>query len=220
MKNHLFRTASIFATLSLLLALGLTSTAQEPRTRDQQVEQQQERVLPELAVQELDSEMLKVVVPRGCKGPAVVQIHDVADNFAPAGTAGTLSPALASFLAGKPTKGYDDPSVNKYFGDSFKLQNCRVCYATLEVRVRHYGDLWTNDSITIGAAPFNSSPGVKFISTGIWTPQTPNPKTLNFALPTAALNSYLFSTSTVPSFLDVVSQDDTDFDYMKLSVWY
>jgi hypothetical protein len=142
----------------------------------------------------------------------------VPDNFAPAGSPLSLSPALTSFLSGKPTKGFDDTQVNKYFGDSFKLRNRKVCHATLEVRVRHYGDVWTNDSITVGAAPFTSSPGVKFIGTGIWNAQPTNPQTLLFAVPATALSSYLSST-TAP-FLDVVAQDDSDFDYAKLSVWY
>lgn len=221
MKSNYLRASSILAVLLVFVALGLTGTAQEPRTRLQQPAQQEERQLPELAVQQLDAEALRIAVPRQCHGiTPVVQMHDVADSFAPTGSPVALSPALTSFLVGKPSKGYDDPGVNKYFGDSFKLRNCRVCYATLEVRVRHYNDVWTNDSITVGAAPFNTSPGVTLISTGIWNPPTPNPKTLSFALSTTALNNFLFSTTTVPSFLDVVAQDDTDFDYAKLSVWY
>ncbi len=223
MKTHLFRTSSILAVASLLLSLGFSGIAQEPRPKqpEQGQQEQQEQQLPELAVQQLDAEMLRVAIPQSCKGlTPVIQTHDVLDNFAPAGSAGTLSPALTNFLAGKPLKGYDDPQVNKYFGDSFRLKNCRVCYATLEVRVRHYGDVWPNDRITVGAAPFSSSPGMTLLSTGIWNPQTPNPKTLTFALPAATLSSYLATTSTLPSFLDIVAQDDTDFDSIKLSVWY
>lgn len=226
MKSHLLRTSSILAVLTLFVVFSFSSTAQEPRTRQQQPAQQEERQIIDLPVQQLDAELIpndpmRIAPPKPCHGiTPVVQIHDVNDNFAPAGSPVSLSPALTTFLAGKPIKGYDNPQVNKVFADSFRLRNCRVCYATLEVRVRASQDAWTNDTITVGAAPYNSAPGVKFISTGIWTPTTPNPKTLNFALPLTALNAYLSTTPTIPSFLDVVAQDDTDFDYAKLSVWY
>jgi hypothetical protein len=222
MKTNLFRTSSILAVLVLLVAVSLSSTAQESIKQQQRpVQQEAQQQEPQLPVQQLDAEALRIAIPRACQGIRPdVQTHGDTDNFNPPGTPVTLSPALASFVVGKALKGYDDPAVNKFFADSFKLRNCRVCYATLEVRVRHYGDAWTNDGMAVGVAPFDTSPGIRLVSTGIWTPQTPNPKTLTFALPTAALNSYLSSTSTIPSFLDIPAQDDTDFDYMKLSVWY
>jgi hypothetical protein len=223
MKSHPSGASSILPVLILLVASGLTGTAQQPTTTRQQPTAQQEKpLIPEPAeLRELNPEALRIAVPRECMGIRPdVQAHDVADTFNPPGAPLTLSSALAAYLSGKPVKGYDDKRVNMIFADSFKLRNCRVCYATLEVGVRHDQDLWTNDTITVGAAPFTASPGTYFIYSGIWSPPTPNPKTLTFALPTAALNSYLFSTSTVPTSLDVVAQDDTNFDYAKLSVWY
>lgn len=223
MKSHLFRASSILAVFLLLVAFGLPGIAQQPTTRQQQPVQQQELQIPELAIQELDSETLRIRVPRECERiKPDVQRHDIPDNFNPAGSAVTLSPALTNFLSGRniSPKGYDDPRVNRVFADSFKLGCCRICYATLEVRVKHYADLWTNDILTAGVAPFNPLPGVKFISTGIWNPPGTNPKTMTYALPTASLNSYNTSTCRSPSFLDVVAQDDTDFDYATLSVWY
>lgn len=224
MKSHLFRASSTLGVLVLLVvALGLSGTAQEPTTRQQQPVQQQERQIIDLPVQQLDAEALRISVPRECERiRPEVQIHDVADTFSPPGTPllPSLSPTLTNYLVGKPIKGYDDPRVNRIFADSFKLRSCRVCYATLEVSVRHYQDIWPNDSITVGAAPFNSSPGVTFVSMGIWNPPTPNPKPLSFALSATALNNYLFATTAMPPFLDVVAQDDTDFDVAKLSVWY
>jgi hypothetical protein len=225
MKNHLFRASSILAVLSLLVALGVSGTAQQP-TQPQPREQEQQRLerpIPGLVLQELSPEALQVAVPQACMGiKPVVQIHDVADNFSPPGNPVSLSQALTNFLNANnwPRKGYDDKRTNMFFADSFSLKNCRVCYATLETRVRHYQDVWTNDNITIGAAPFNSSPGIALIYTGLWNPPVPNPKTLTYVLPTTALNSYLFNTPTMPTYLDVIAQDDTDFDYAKLSVWY
>ena len=223
MKSHLFRASSILGVFLLLVAFSLSGTAQQPTARPQRPVQQQEPQIPELAVQELDSETLRIRVPRECERIRPdVQTHDIADNFNPPGNTVTLSPDLHTFLTthGITPKGYDDNHVNKAFADSFKLRNCRVCYARLEVRVKHYQDIWTNDGITLGAAPFNVLPGVTFVSSGIWAPTDPITKPLTFSLPTAALNSYLSSTTTIPSFLDVYAQDDTDFDFAKLSVWY
>ena len=230
MKSHPFRASSILPALILLIASSLTGIAQQPEPRRPErprAEQERPRVeqeqslIPELAApRELAAQDLSAAVPQECKGiRPVVQTHDVADAFSPPGNPVTLSPALAASLSGKPLKGYDDSRVNMVFADSFRLRNCRVCYATLEISVRHDQDAWTNDMLYVQAAPYSPS-GVSFIYTGIWNPTTPNPKTLTLALPTAALNNHLFSTSTMPTFLDVFAQDDTDFDYVKLSVWY
>lgn len=232
MKTHLCRASSILSLFILVVATGLTGAAQQTPTRQQSAAQQdrqqptaqQEKpLIPELGTpRELSPEALRTEVPQECRGIRPdVQTHDVADSFNAPGTPVTLSSALTNYLNGLhlTPKGYDDKRVNMVFADSFKLRNCRVCYATLELGVRHDEDLWTNDTITVGAAPFTSSPGLYFIYSGIWSPPTPNPKTLMFALPNAALNNYL-SSAPMPTFLDVIAQDDTNFDYAKLSVWY
>lgn len=221
MKSRLFNASVFLAALVLLAATGLPGAAQQLNARKQSAEQQ-ERKIAELPTQELNPEALRIAVPRECERiRPEVQTHDVPDNFNPPGAPVALSPDLTNWLNvnNVPRKGFDDKRVNMLFADSFRLRSCRICHATLEIQVRHYKDIWTNDSITIGAAPFNSAPGVKLISTGIWTPPGTNPKVLTYALPVGALNNYLM-TGPVPPFLDVVTQDDTDVDYAKLSVWY
>ncbi|HYO99996.1 MAG TPA: hypothetical protein VER76_07380 [Pyrinomonadaceae bacterium] len=234
MKNQHFHASSILSMLLLIVALSSSGIAQEPRIRQQQQPairqqeqlpaQQEKPLVPGLAIaRELNQEDLRIALPRECRGIRPdVQTHDAADNFNPPGNPVTLSPTLANYLSSLnlTPKGYDDNRFNKVFADSFKLRNCRVCYATLEVRVKYSGDLWNNDTITVGAAPFNSAPGLYFIYGNIWTPPTPNPKTLSFTLPTAALNQYLSSTTTMPTFLDLITQDDSDVDQATLSVWY
>lgn len=226
MKTHSSRTSSILSALILLVASGVSGTAQQPIRQEisgpRPAIQQEEQRIPGLASQELTREDLRVAVPRECSGIRPdVQTHDADDKFNPPGNPVTLSPTLTSYLNSLhlTPKGYDDTRVNMVFADSFRLRNCRICYATLEVSARHDRDAWTNDTITVGAAPFTSSPGAILVYAGIWTSPTPNPKLLSFALPTAAMNSYLFSAS-MPTFLDVIAQDDSDFDYAKLSVWY
>jgi len=206
-QSHFSRASSM---LILLLAVSLPAIAQLPTTRQQQPVQQQEPQVRELAVQQLDSETLRVRVPQECaRIKPLVQKH----------TAVSLSPALTSYLSGKPVKGYNDPAVNKFVGDSFELRSCRICYATLEVNVEHYGDVWTNDSLTVGVAPFSGS-GSVFVSGAIWSPATPNPKTITWALSPGLLNTYLMSGPPPPKFVDFVAQDDTNFHSATLSVWY
>lgn len=204
MKSHLVRSSSILGVLLLLVAFALSGIAQEP-TR------QQEPQLPELRVQQLDSETLRPRVPVECERLAklVVQTH----NSGP----GSPRAALLSFMGTHARKGYNNPAVNTYFGDSFKLQNCRVCYATIEARVQHYADVWTNDSLTVGVAPFGA--GNVFVSGNIWPPNT-NPTTLTWVVPAGPLNTYVTTGSLPPKYLDVFAQDDTDFHSLTLSVWY
>jgi hypothetical protein len=211
MKTHLFRISSILAVLVLLVAVSLSSTAQET-TRRQQPTQQEERQLRELAVQELDAETRQIKVPVECQRiRPVVQTHN-------GGTGVSPSPGLLSFMGTHARKGYNNPAVNTYFGDSFKLQSCRVCYATIEAKVEHYGDVWSNDSLTVGAAPFALSD--RFVSGYIWQPLIPNPGSLNWVVPAGLLNTYLMSNPPPPKYLDVYSQDDTDFHSTTLTVWY
>lgn len=217
----------MLAMLSLLLAAGLSGAAQES-TRQRQPEQQEEQPIAELVVQEVGSETMRVALPRECHGiTPVVQTHDVADNFNPPGSALALSPALQGFLAsrGITPKGYDDARTDTVFADSFKLRTCRVCYATLEIRVKHRPGNWiknapnySNDTIMLGAAPFATSQ--RFIGpANIWSATLPNPTSATFAASAASvtnLNSHLFQNA----FVDLIGQDDTDFDSATLSVWY
>jgi hypothetical protein len=197
----------------VLLGLCLSSTAQQPKTLEQQPTQEEKLPIPELKLAQQESVVVPVALPRECaRIKPDVQMHGVADNFTPPGGPVTLSPALASFLNSHnlTPKGYDDPRINMVFADSFKLGNCKVCYATLEVRVRHYQDIWSNDTLTVGAAPFAAFPA-RLLYTNIW----PN-GSHTYVLPANGLSSLIWNNQG----LDVVAQDDTDFDYTRLSVWY
>jgi hypothetical protein len=210
MKSHLFRSTSILGVLLLLVALALSGIAQQPTTR--QPAQQEEPEKPELMVQQLDAESLRVAVPQACKGlKPIVQTHNGSTGANP-------STALSSYMGSHAHKGYNNPAVNTYFGDSFKLQNCRVCYATISANVQHYNDAWTNDGLTVGVAPFGS--GNVFVSGYIWTPATPNPKTLTWVLNAGLLNTFVTTGSLPPKYLDAYAQDDSDFHSLTLSVWY
>jgi hypothetical protein len=225
MKSHLFLASSILASLTLLFVMGSSSTAQQTTTRPSQ--STQELQIPELEAEDVDAESLRIRIPRECPKPPEVQMHDVADGFTSPGNPVTLSPLLINFLSGKPIKGYDDSRIDRVFADSFKLRSCRVCYVTLEFRVRHYAGAWQlnapwwpNDTVLAGAAPFPTTPdNYRFIGPmNIWTPNSNSPLGIT---PTglARLNQYL-ATGPISPVMDVVAQDDSDFDYVRLSVWY
>lgn len=233
MKNRFLCAFTTLAVLILLVASGSQGIAQQqtppqlpaqPQQEGRTVAKpQRERPIIEIQAQPVSSEDARVAVPRECGQKPEVQVHDVADKFTPPGSPVSLSPALTSFLASHnlTPKGYDDPRVNMVFADSFRLRSCRICHATLEVGVRHTQDYWINDTITAGVAPFNNGSGAIFMHSGLWNQNgtDPNPNSPTFTLSTAALNQYIM-TGSMPLFLDVIAQDDSDFDYAKLSVWY
>jgi hypothetical protein len=218
----------MLAVSALLVSLASTSIAQpapaerEPKAQAQTQTEEQELKIPELAPQEINPEVLSIAIPKPCGATHPdIQIHGN-----PAGNL-TLSPALKSFLSSHniTPKGYDNPTINKVFADSFKLRNCRVCYATLEVRFKHGPGPWSqgaanysNDTITVGVAGFTT----RFVNgASIWSGTMPNPKTVTYALvPTTTLNNYIFNVNPPPPYLDIVVQDDTEVDYCKLTVWY
>lgn len=235
MNDRLTRTLSFFAACATLVALAFAGPVRGQRTaeraqRPDELQQQEpvERLaapaeraeqleIQELSEQELAARPDLFKLPRACAGlKPVIDTHDVADNWQPPGTPVSLSPELAAFVAGKPLKSYDDQSVNKWFADSFRLRNCRICHAVLQVRVRHYNiDTFGNDAIIAGLAPY-TNPNTVFLNVGLW----PGPQTKNYILPVNALNQYIVQDNPLPTFLDVRIQDDSDVDYARLFVWY
>jgi hypothetical protein len=211
MKSHLFRASSILAVFALLAAFGLSgSSAQQQVSRPKTIEQDEPQK-PELMIRQLDAETLRPALPPECKGiKPIIQTHNSSTGVSP-------TTALLNFMGTHARKGYNNPAVNTYFGDSFILQNCRVCYATIEARVQHYADLWSNDGLTVGVAPFGS--GNVFVSGNIWPPNI-NLTTLRWAVPAGLLTTYLMTNPPPPKYLDVYGQDDTTFHSLTLSVWY
>ena len=66
------------------------------------------------------------------------------------------SPGLAAYLATRNPKSYDDTTIDRHFGDSFKLDECLICEsmcaATLEIELQGSGGLDCNDSLFVGEA--------------------------------------------------------------------
>lgn len=230
------RTITIFGACALLAALAFpwqargqraaearqrTDVRSQPQEPVEQLPAPAERAEP-LEVQEMSEQELVArpdlfKVPRECAGlKPVVETHDAADNFNPPGNPVTLSPELNAFVAGKATKGYDNPAINTWFADSFRLRNCCICYAVLQVRARHYGiDTFINDAVIAGLAPYNN-PNTNFVNVLLW----PGPQTKTYVLPTDRLNQYVMQDNPFPTYIDLRGQDDSDFDYARLMVWY
>lgn len=130
------------------------------------------------------------------------------------------SPALLSVLPTSTTnyKDFDDQAVNKVVGHSFLLRNyrpceARLCSALLEVAVCNSGkNLWRNDKLYVGTV--DGGKLIPSISYGdIWKPNESG-KCKNISIP--------ISPGLIASwpYLEVVIQDDTTVDAMKLTLNY
>ncbi len=133
--------------------------------------------------------------------------------------------------------GYNSSDYDRIFLDSFRLGNCKVCYAEMTVRVSSLngatgdGD-GGNDALNILGIPDTTAPNFGYSpalqSFRIWQPPTSAPnmpasagtsKTITFQVPANLLSEYIAKTSPNTP-LDVLVQDDTAIQSMQLSVWY
>ncbi len=145
----------------------------------------------------------------------------------------TMSPGLQTYFINynvtptgttKPRK-YDEPGQDKWLGQTFFIKCCKVCRAELEIRVRNEGGLASNDGIVIGRAPFTQSSDIIVndhiwdITRPPWAGGTGSPKTMIIPLSPAALNNYIFNSKGCNVPIDIVVQDDTAVDYIKLKIW-
>ena len=144
------------------------------------------------------------------------------DNFANNGPEmAAVSPALQALVTSKGalTKGFDDPTINRWVVGSWALPGCRVCkdvVITLNIRRKNNQGLTGNDGIVIGAAPFvgpkilaNLQP---WMGNGLLT------KTVTIVIPMAQFNQFLINQPAGPVWLDFLLQDDTEVDSVQLSI--
>ena len=224
MKIDLPRLLVGLAVFTLLVSLTSSGLAQESPAKEQPTLEKKALPMPELAASELNPEYTHPTVPRECAGLRPdVQTHR-------RGSGALVSPGLTSLLNSRHLqhKSYGDPRINTVFADSFKLRCCKVCYATLEVVVKHGPGVYSagaanfsNDTITVGVAPFGDGPPTRFFTAPIWSATTPNPKTLKYVLgPPAAWDKIDCSARPPAAYLDILVQDDTEVVSATLSVWY
>jgi hypothetical protein len=154
------------------------------------------------------------------------------DSFNPPVESTTMSPGLQAYFISngvtstgitKPRQ-YDEEGQNKWFGQSFRIKCCKVCRAELEIGVKNLGGLASNDAIYVGRPPFT---GANLIVGGhiwdntrpTWAGGTASPKTMTIPLSPAALNNYIFNSGGCNVPIDILVQDDTAVDYIKLKIW-
>jgi hypothetical protein len=238
MKSYLPH-ASILTVL-ILLAMprfnGAARVHRAPQTPPQYIELQFLELPPQ---PELPQEVPPVKLPLDCQNITPdVQTHDEEDDFGRLKPESKYVPDPSSEmkklieekhkknpLSYRP-KGYDDPRIDMILADSFKLRNCRICYATLEYRVKQGRPSDPrNDTIKVGLAPFYLSRpyGKVFFMGTIWNGQwnkNAEVKTITLDAALKDLNIYLATDNPRPTYLDVLGEDDTDFDYITLRVWY
>ena len=159
------------------------------------------------------SELTKAKCPLGLNQTITAGIDD---NLVPPYEPVFKSPALTSIFPN--TKPFDDPALNKIFAHSFSLKNYKpcegkACQASLLIKVCNNGqDLWSNDKIYVGSAESGKFVSSFYVGT-IWNGnEAKQCKNLNIPLNTSILNGL--------PFLDVVMQDDSTIDYMKLVLNY
>jgi len=218
MKNKLRFIAAIFA----LLTFSSLIAAQNNEDLEKQIEEKVERPPQQkLSRTQADSVFLTDARAAGCPlGLQQVITAGIYDNLALPFEPTFKSAALTSVYPSPPYnfKDFDDPAVNKSVAHSFLLKSykpCegRACGALLEIQVCNSGrDLWQNDKIYVG-----SIVGNKFVASifygDIWKP-TESGKCKNLSIPIspAAIASM--------SILEVMIQDDTTVDNMKLTLNY
>jgi hypothetical protein len=153
------------------------------------------------------------------------------DKFAPNGAEmpPPASPALTQFIASKNMqarmKGFDDPAQDKWLAGSWQIPGCRVCRdSVLVVGLRRPGiGLSSNDALHIGRAPFDNANQLAYakpwqVSNTDTTDNGMLTRTLSIPLSAAQLNQFILSAPLGPVWLDFLIQDDTEVDFVQLSI--
>jgi len=222
-----------WASLAMALCLGVLgyftfrAEAANPQGQTERVSagqtQQPTENLPELQARQTFEPGAAPKCPR----PPVEYIGGIADNFAGGpDLVGAWSPELTTFFSGKPVRKFDEGGPNKLFGFSFKpKENCKVCAAQLEVRMRAEGDAYTNDKLYLYGKDINGNSLCGGTANNlIWatTAGAPGTTTGIYNLPASSitsLNYHIFNNAPGHS-INFVAQDDHSFDYVKLRIWY
>lgn len=160
-----------------------------------------------------------------------IRISGRLDNFA----AGPVernyqSPVLQKFLTGKAQKPYDSLAIDTVFGTSFPLGTCKLCggdrdmvIVEASVRRRTVGTGGndkmyvhvSNDTTPAGQFGVPIVPAVQ-IWTGPYSTQLT--RIVQFQIPVTALNNAIWA-APGKSYLEVVLQDDTGIDYVRMIGW-
>ena len=156
-----------------------------------------------------------------CRAPRTMLLGRP-DNFANNGAEmAAVSPALQAYVTSKRalTKGFDDPTDNRWVVGSWAIPGCRVCrdvVITLNIRRKNDQGLTGNDGIAIGAAPF-AGPNL-LANLQPWLGNTLLTKAVTITIPMLQFNQFLINQPPGPVWLDFLLQDDTEVDSVQLSI--
>lgn len=156
-----------------------------------------------------------------CRAPRTMLLGRP-DNFANNGAEmAAVSPALQAYVTSNRalTKGFDDPTDNRWVVGSWAIPGCRVCrdvVITLNIRRKNDQGLTGNDGIAIGAAPF-AGPNL-LANLQPWLGNTLLTKAVTITIPMLQFNQFLINQPPGPVWLDFLLQDDTEVDSVQLSI--
>jgi hypothetical protein len=148
------------------------------------------------------------------------------DNYAPPTDAASRGPELNAAFPNNIWKSFDDATVNAHVGHTFANLPGDIVCAQLKIHLRPSGDFSNNDTLYLGLLPsltgqfafairLKDLPGTG----GVWNPPL-NPATFTLdlgSLPGSPAIS-LLSRLNADHRLDVLVQDDTQVDYITLTL--
>jgi len=160
--------------------------------------------------------------------PALTRVHlrGVNDAFAAPTDPVTQGIGCTSRYSGVTWRPFDDPSPNKSFCETLRnLPKNIVCPGanTLKIHMRAHGDIPTNDTLALffGAGAARWSQSIATITGMAWNPGDEATVTLDLCnLPAGAAGSVTNAATEIDlsSMLDVFAQDDTEIDYLELTL--
>ena len=157
-------------------------------------------------------------------GPPSTRRAGRADDFAaPQDTALRGSELEGAFPTAVWT-GFDEPGVNRIFGQTFSNLPVGIAAAELEIRLRPNGELVNNDALNIGLNPNGSFAFASRISAlpganGTWGTASNGPTVFTLDLANLPNGGSLLAKLNTNRRLDVLVQDDTAVDWVNLRFW-
>ena len=161
-----------------------------------------------------------------CEHVTVLQAG-VKDNFAqppdPMGEASPRFNEVPTIANQRSRRSFDEPANNQQMYLSIPLPPVRVCAAKLEYHIRRGSDRGgaLNDFLQVGAMPFNSSES-SIQSFPLWAdaPESME-RTITLELTPETFASAMRAYAGKPiAMLDIFAGDDTEFDYIKVTIFY
>jgi hypothetical protein len=145
------------------------------------------------------------------------------DDFAPSGSEPLFVSPTAKAVWGSRLVPFDYSGADRIFAVSINLGQCKLCgqrVINVEMKIRRNAGMAANDKAYLylsNGTPNSSGLGPAVAVKDIWMgdPSTLLVKTITLQVPLAQANQYIFQNNM--AFLDVVVQDDTAIDYVKVS---